>query len=243
MAGDWLKIECSTPDKPEVFLIAERLGFNDSDSVVGKLLRVWIWADQQTEDGNAPSVTKALLDRVAGAPGFADAMIETGWLRPAKTGFVFPNFDRHNGRTAKNRAQTAKRVARSKSKKGNAKVTVDALPREEKRRDISTPRFTSEDKEVAEWMWKLILEMQPDRKPKAGQEENWPNTIRLLREKDQRTHDEIRDLFKRANSDPFWRTNILSPRKLREKWDDLSLKLKPSTKPAQPLQHDRRPDE
>jgi DNA replication protein DnaT len=51
MAGEWIKIQTVTPDKPEVFVIADRLGI-DPDAVVGKLVRLWIWADQQTTDGN-----------------------------------------------------------------------------------------------------------------------------------------------------------------------------------------------
>ncbi|EQB98774.1 phage replication protein [Photorhabdus temperata subsp. temperata M1021] len=42
-----------------------------------------------------------------------------------------------------------------------------------------------------------------------------------MRECDGRTHREICELFKWANTDSFWYANIQSPRKLREKWDDL----------------------
>ena len=141
MAGDWIKIEHVMPDKPEVYAIAERLEL-DPDAVAGKLLRVWIWADQQTIDGNAASVTEALLKRVTGVTGFVDAMIDVGWLEPYSTegvgGFRFTNFDRHNGQSAKSRALTARRVASHKRKgnaKGNARSVTQALPREEKRRE------------------------------------------------------------------------------------------------------------
>ena len=130
MAGDWIKIECVTPDKPEVHLMAESLCI-DPDAVVGKLIRVWIWADQQTLDGNATGVTRSLLDRVTGVTGFADALISCGWLAKIDGGFVFTNFGNHNGETAKKRALTAKRV----SKHRNAASVTSALPREEKRRE------------------------------------------------------------------------------------------------------------
>ena len=52
MAGDWIKIEHATPDKPEVFRMAMQLGITP-EHVSGCLLRVWIWADAQTLDGNA----------------------------------------------------------------------------------------------------------------------------------------------------------------------------------------------
>lgn len=141
MAGDWIKFELTTLDKPEVCQIAD-LADIDPDAVVGKLLRVWGWFDQQTEAGNAPSVTKKLLDRSVGVSGFCDYMISVGWLLEDDGVISIPNFDRHNGKTAKNRSLTALRVA--SHKKGNAKgnaasVTeplASALPREEKRRDI-----------------------------------------------------------------------------------------------------------
>jgi len=117
MAFAWIKIEDSTPDKPEVWKMAERLGI-DADAVVGKLVRVWIWADHQTLDGNAVSVTSALLDRCAGVTGFAAAMAEVGWLKVSAEGLSFVNFDRHNGETAKKRALTRRRVERHRF--GNA---------------------------------------------------------------------------------------------------------------------------
>ena len=143
MAGDWLKFDKSTPDKPEVWAMAEILGI-DPDAVIGKLLRVWSWFDEQSEEGNAPSVSKMLLDRKVGVTGFCDAMIKCGWMDSIDTGVSLPNFDRHNGKTAKNRALTAKRVAKHKTEsnaKGNEKVTSIPLPREEKRREESKPPY------------------------------------------------------------------------------------------------------
>ncbi|RPI00246.1 MAG: hypothetical protein EHM64_17325, partial [Ignavibacteriae bacterium] len=115
MAGDWIKVETCTPDKPEVYQLAETLGI-DPDAITGKLLRIWVWADQQTFDGNAGSVTKTLLDRITGVSGFAEAMLKVGWLEKTDAGFRLPNFDRHNGNTAKSRALSGKRVAKHRSK-------------------------------------------------------------------------------------------------------------------------------
>lgn len=140
MAGEWLKFEANTPEKPEVFAITVAMGWDDPDLAVGKLLKVWRWFDQQSIDGNAPSVTLALLDRISGVSGFAQAMCNVGWLCIQSTGISLPNFERHNGKTAKDRALTAKRVANHKSngKTNAASVTsgvTSALPREEKRRE------------------------------------------------------------------------------------------------------------
>jgi hypothetical protein len=136
MAGEWLKFEANTPEKPEVLAITIAMGWDDPDLTVGKLMRVWRWFDQQTVNGNAPSVTAALLDRLLGVSGLCQAMASVGWLVIDDHGLTLPNFDRHNGKTAKDRALTAKRVATHKSNgKGNAPIVSDALPREEKRRE------------------------------------------------------------------------------------------------------------
>lgn len=131
MAGDWIKLEHSTPDKPEVFRIAETLSIAP-EHVLGCLIRVWMWADQQIAKGNAVAVTETSLDRIARVDGFGSAMASAGWLVTTSTGVEFPNFERHNGQTARNRALTAKRVAKCKAKKekrsGNdAIVSVSSL--------------------------------------------------------------------------------------------------------------------
>jgi len=156
MAGDWIKFEVSTSDKQEVWAMASTLGI-DADSVVGKLLRVWAWFDQQTQDGTtktngasvstsvSSSVSKALLDRRVGVSGFCDAMISVGWMLDDGSSISLPNFGRHNGKTAKTRILTAKRVAQH-AKKANAgangELTPEALAKEEKSREekkLNTP--------------------------------------------------------------------------------------------------------
>lgn len=156
MAGDWIKFELSTMDKPEVCQIADAAGI-DPDAVVGKLMRVWGWFDQQTENGNAPSVSKKLLDRLVGVSGFCEFMQSVGWMVDGDGIISLPNFDRHNGKTAKNRVLTAKRVANHKSKSNaatNASNVSGALPREEKRREENKALRAFID-EVFSKFWRL----------------------------------------------------------------------------------------
>lgn len=136
----WLKFDTDTPEKPEVLAITVAMGWDDPDLTVGKLLKVWRWFDKHTVDGNAASVTPPLLDRIIGVTGLADAMVSVGWLLVEEGGLRLPKFDRHNGQTAKDRALTAQRVAKSKNKakgnaSGNGRPVTTALPREEKRRE------------------------------------------------------------------------------------------------------------
>lgn len=128
MAGDWMKITLDLPDKPEVHQIAA-LTKLDCDTVVGKLVRVWGWFDQQTTNGNARGVTLTLVDRFANHTGFGKAMQQAGWMTVSKNGIIMPNFGRHNGQSAKKRALTERRVKRFR----NASDVTKSLP--EKRRE------------------------------------------------------------------------------------------------------------
>lgn len=145
MAGDWIKLEHTTPDKPEVIRMASELKL-DQDAIVGKLARVWIWADQNSIDGNAITVTEAFLNRLTDCKGFARAMRNVGWLTGEEGALTFPTFDRHNGETAKSRAATNRRVAKHRTRNGASvtDVTEPALqkPLPEKRREESTSTTT-----------------------------------------------------------------------------------------------------
>lgn len=156
MAGDWMKVEKVTPDKPEVYAIAAELGI-DPEAVFCKLFRIWTWFDDHTESGNARGVTSALLDSRAGVTGFAQAMENVGWLRSRNGGLTLPNFDYHNGKTAKNRAQTRKRVGKHR----NARSVTDALPekrREEKSIESPTDSLVSEPQRKPDLIWDATIE-------------------------------------------------------------------------------------
>jgi hypothetical protein len=103
MATDWIKIELTTPDKPEIVRMATLLKI-DQDAVVGKVFRIWAWADQNSVNGANMAVTDAFIDRLTNKRGFATALREVGWLIGTDGGLTFPNFTRHNGSTAKGRA-------------------------------------------------------------------------------------------------------------------------------------------
>lgn len=133
MAGDWIKLQKDTPEKPEVLAIASRLGL-DPDAVVGKLVRIWSWFDTHTTDGNASCVTFSFVDRITGVTGFAEQVALVGWLTQDGHFLSLPNFDYHNGETAKQRALGKNRAEKSRSNaKSNAPSVTESLP--EKRRE------------------------------------------------------------------------------------------------------------
>jgi hypothetical protein len=122
MAGEWIKVELHLPEKPEVLLIADATKM-ETTAVVGALIKVWGWA---TRNCNADGVTTiaafAHLNKLAGHDGFAESMVEAGWLRLKDAKMTFVNFDRHCSQTAKERALVGRRVNKHR---GNGDVTEE----------------------------------------------------------------------------------------------------------------------
>lgn len=85
-------------------------------------------------------------------------------------------------------------------------------------------RFTPDDYRLAERMAQAVLRVAP--KSKAPDIAKWADTIRLMRERDGLTLGEITEVFRFAHNDSFWRTNILSPTKLREHFARLDAQMR-----------------
>ncbi len=56
--------------------------------------------------------------------------------------------------------------------------------------------------------------------------QKWANDINKIIRLDKRSENDIRDIIKYSQSDKFWQCNILSPAKLREKFDTIYLQQK-----------------
>ena len=113
---NWIKVSTNLVTKPAVSAIAQQTK-EPMHAVVGRLLLVWCWADPLTIDGLVPHANAALIDKIAGKRGFASAMLSVDWLAVETGGVRFPNWERHNSRSAKARAGEAerKRMQRGKS--------------------------------------------------------------------------------------------------------------------------------
>lgn len=85
-------------------------------------------------------------------------------------------------------------------------------------------KFSDDDMRCAEFLLTSLQKDLPDvKKPNLSA---WANHVRLMRERDERTHRDICEVWRWARSDPFWQQNILSPSKLREKYDQLNAKMR-----------------
>lgn len=141
MAGDWIKMRTSLAHDPAVIAMALDLDKGEFE-IVGMLHHLWGWADSQSQDGHIKRVTASWIDRFVHCPGFAKSMEMAKWLIVNDGGIEFPNFDRHNGDSAKKRAEDAERKRKSRERmasENTSKTSGESCDknrtREEKRRE------------------------------------------------------------------------------------------------------------
>ncbi len=151
MAGDWIALRVDLADDPAIARLLERFEGRlvDADHVVGKLARLWSWADQQTVDGSAAGVTTRFLDDKIGLSGFCQALAELRphpWLEISAEGIRFPDFARWQGETAKARMLATKRKQRQRSR-GERDTTADPVTTMSRReRDMSVTKTGPPDR-------------------------------------------------------------------------------------------------
>ncbi|MFW2257945.1 replication protein [Klebsiella pneumoniae] len=80
---------------------------------------------------------------------------------------------------------------------------------------------TAEDVRVAEWIFSRVRMINPT--CKSPDMTAWSNTVRLMRQIDNRSHQDICAMYDWASKDSFWHRNILSPEALRKQWDKLTM--------------------
>lgn len=136
MAGSWIKLRHDVLDAPEIRRAARATGL-DCDQVLGKLARLWSWADRHGVDGLIKSAELEDVDEQVEHVGFGATLVSVGWLDCSDVGIVIPNWDRHFSDSAKARALGANRVKKHRNAPSVTHppdpVTVETLP--EKRRE------------------------------------------------------------------------------------------------------------
>lgn len=107
----WIKIETHTPDKAELRQIARLCHCSKAEAFFA-FFRVFVWLDEQTEDGQVHFFTPADADEIGGLSGLGVAMESVNWIVFSATGATVANWERHNGDSAKKRCLGAERIKR-----------------------------------------------------------------------------------------------------------------------------------
>ena len=107
----WIKVETHTPDKTELRQIARLCHCSKAEAFLA-FFSVFVWLDEQTEDGHVDYFTPEDADEIAGLNGFGNALQEVRWITFSPGGAVVANWERHNGESAKKRCLAAERIKR-----------------------------------------------------------------------------------------------------------------------------------
>ncbi|PGT36460.1 DNA replication protein DnaD [Bacillus anthracis] len=105
----------------------------------------------------------------------------------------------------------------------NTEITTKITTEITTHKKTSRHKFETCDANAAKYLFELIKGNNP--KQKEPNFEAWANEFRLLRERDNRELQDIKDVIDWCQADPFWQGNILSPKKLREKFDQLTIQM------------------
>ncbi|SQC57453.1 Uncharacterised protein [Listeria newyorkensis] len=106
---------------------------------------------------------------------------------------------------------------------GNQRATNKNVKNVKKKKTPQKIEFTEEHLQLAYYFFDRILENLPEKKPPNF--EKWADTIRLMMN-DGRTNKQIKWLMTWVQQDDFEMANVLSPTKLRARFDSLALKAK-----------------
>lgn len=158
MAGDWIKMRSELDTDPDVVRTSVRTGL-DEFAVVGRLHKLWSWADKHSTNGSL-RVNSGYIDRLVACPGFSDALVDIGWLRVRHDSLELPEWSRHNGLTAKARAGEAARKRSQRTPNDGAKTpladvrtnvrtNVPKMSGPEKRREEKSSSSSNEEEGAA----------------------------------------------------------------------------------------------
>ena len=147
MAGDWIKMRTDLHRHPKVVRMASALNA-DRLRVIGGLHAVWSVFDEHSTDGLLEGYDLTSMDETIGWPGFSAALERVNWLVVTDgEGLTMPEFDEHNGQSAKRRAQETKRKREARASASDPDDVDDLSAsdadkkrsREEKSKSINTP--------------------------------------------------------------------------------------------------------
>ena len=118
--------------------------------------------------------------------------------------------------------QLTSRLTTNNNLNNNNKTTSEKKAANQKKKN-----YDPDDMKLARFIHKKLL--RDNEGMKEPNFDNWANDIRLARTSDKRTHKGLQDTFIWANNNDFWKPNILSPSKLRSKYDTLTARINSET--------------
>ena len=130
--ASWVKVQVTLPESPKIFRLARLLGVGRMEAL-GYAVRWFCWLDTHCANGST-ELTESDVDALIGKSGITRAFCELEWASVDAEGYVLVlDFDKHNGKNSKQRAENQARVAAFRERQEekdscNAESVTRALP-------------------------------------------------------------------------------------------------------------------
>lgn len=108
MSENWIKMRNNLQSHPKVVRMSSALKA-DRLRIIGGLHAVWCLFDEHSTDGTLSGYDADSIDSLIGFEGFSRALSAVKWLEIHADFVALPEFDEHNGQSAKRRAMETKR--------------------------------------------------------------------------------------------------------------------------------------
>jgi hypothetical protein len=152
------------------------------------------------------------------AQNFLRFAAELGWIRIETNHIVIVKFAEYH----KTR----------EPKQAPSLPSLPSLPKNPKKDSLVPP--PAEALEMAQLLSDLIFQNYPNRTPPTeSQLMSWAKDAEKINRIDGHSWEDIRELIDWCQADPFWRANVLSMSKFREKWNQLLARKSTPTKQDQ----------
>lgn len=198
------------------------------------------YATQHATDGVVPM--RLAMRQACAEQCDLEMLLQCGLLEQEDTNLRVHDYLEHQRSSSevKNASDKGRRAAEARW--GNAPsmpdAQLDAMQRErEREKDSSSPTADAADdqprEDVEQLCQRLADRMVANGSTRPTITKAWRTACRLMIDKDKRTPGQVARMIDWCQADEFWRSNILSMPKLREKYDQLRLKaLEDAPKPS-----------
>jgi hypothetical protein len=249
----WFKIDDGFTNSKPVLRLQRRV----RSSAIGLWTLAGAWSAKELTDGFIPGY---VIEELASTPAIAGHLVKCGLWEEAEEGWQFKGWDKYQPTReqimeARDREAERKRKYRESQRRpsGTTAGRTEGHQQESEPPDPTRPHPTRTNiEEEAKASSPKVEEERPDIdkviqafsdmlkandiKHKPGQA--WRQAARRLIDLDGYTPDQIIYVARYATADDFWKSNILSLPKLREKFEALKIKAQAQNNPA-PQRMDR----
>jgi hypothetical protein len=108
MSGEWIAMDCNTPDKVKMLELVELTGLQ-VEVCFFRMFRFWCWVSMNTADGRLRASPKILAAACGGDESFWRAVADVGWITFDGGMLEVAGWDKRFSQAAKARAMHARR--------------------------------------------------------------------------------------------------------------------------------------